>query len=45
MTDLCRPSSDAVSVIPFEKGKFKSDDIKTFSIGMGGVGKSKKVMY
>ena len=42
MTDLCQPSSNAVPVIPFENGKFKSDDTKTFSIGIGGMVKSKK---
>ena len=42
MTDLCQPSSNAVSVIPFENGKFKPDDTKKFSIGMGGLGKAKK---
>ena len=42
MTDLCQPSSNAVPVIPFENGKFKSDDTNKFSIGMGGMGKSKK---
>ena len=29
-------------VIPFEDGKFKPDDVKTFSKGMGGMGKAKK---
>ena len=43
MTDLCQPSSNAVPVIPFENGKFKPDDTKTFSIGMIYMGKSKKV--
>ena len=38
---LYQPSSNAVSVIPFENGKFKSDDTKAFSIGMVGRGKSK----
>ena len=42
MTDLCLPSSNAVPVIPFENDKFKSDDTKTFSIGMVGMGKAKK---
>ena len=42
MTDLCQPSSNAVPVIPFENDKFKSDDTKTFSIGIGGMVKSKK---
>ena len=42
MTDLCQPSSNAVSVIPFENGKFESDDTNKFSIGMVGMGKSKK---
>ncbi len=42
MTDLCQPSSNAVPIIPFENGKFKSDDTNKFSIGMGGMGKSKK---
>ena len=42
MTDLCQPSSNAVPVIPFENGKFKPDDTKKFSIGMVGMGKSKK---
>ena len=42
MTDLCQPSSNAVPVIPFENGKFKSDDTKKFSIGMGCMGKAKK---
>ena len=40
MTDLCLPSSNAVLVIPFENGKFKPDDTKIFSIGMGGMGES-----
>ena len=42
MTDLCQPSPNVVSVIPFENGKFKPDDIKIFSIDMGGMGKAKK---
>ena len=42
MTDLCQPSSNAVPVIPFENGKFKSDDTKKFSVGVGGMGKDKK---
>ena len=42
MTDLCLPSSNAVPVIPFENGKFKSDDTNKFSIGMGIMGKAKK---
>ena len=42
MTDLCQQSSNAVPVIPFENGKFKSDDTNTFSIGMGGMVKTKK---
>ena len=42
ITDLCQPSSNAVSVIPFENGKFKPDDTKKFSIGICGMGKSKK---
>ena len=40
MTDLCLPSSNAVLVIPFENDKFKSDDTKTFSVGMIGMGES-----
>jgi hypothetical protein len=42
MTDLCLPSSNAVPVIPFENDKFKPDDTKIFSIGMGGMVKAKK---
>lgn len=42
MTDLCQPSSNAVPVIPFENGKFKPDDTNKFSVGVGGMGKSKK---
>ena len=42
MTDLCLPSSNAVPVIPFENGKFKPDDTKTFFTGMGGICKAKK---
>jgi len=42
MTDLCQPSSNAVSVIPFENGKFKPDDTKKFFIGMVGMVKAKK---
>ena len=42
MTDLCQPSSNAVSVIPFENGKFKPDNTKAFSIGMVGMCKDKK---
>ena len=42
MTDLCQPSSNAVPVIPFENGKFKSDDTNKFSIGMGCMVKAKK---
>ena len=42
MTDLCQPSSNAVPVIHFENGKFKSDDTKKFFIGMVGMGKAKK---
>ena len=42
MTDLCQPSSNAVPVIPFENGKFKSDNTKKFFIGMVGMGKAKK---
>ena len=40
---LYQPSSNAIPVIPFENGKFKPDDTKTFSIGMIYMGKSKKV--
>jgi hypothetical protein len=43
MTDLCQPSSNAVPVIPFENGKFKPDDTKTFSIGMDDMCKAIKV--
>jgi hypothetical protein len=39
---LYQSSSNAVPVIHFENGKFKPDDTKTFSIGMVGMGKSKK---
>ena len=39
---LYQPSPNAVPVIPFVNGKFKPDDTKTFSIGMVGMGKSKK---
>ena len=39
---LYQPSPNAVSVIPSENGKFKPDNTKTFSIGMGGMGKTKK---
>ena len=39
---LYQPSPNAVPVIPFEDGKFKPDDVKTFSKGMGGMGKAKK---
>ena len=39
---LYQPNSNAVSVIPFENGKFKPDDTKTFFIGMVGMVKSKK---
>ena len=39
---LYQPSSNSVSVIPFENGKFKPDDTKIFFIGMVGMGKSKK---
>ena len=39
---LYQPSSNSVSVIPFENGKFKPDDAETFFIGMVGMGKSKK---
>ena len=39
---LYQPSPNAVPVIPFQDGKFKPDDVKTFSIGMGGMGKAKK---
>ena len=39
---LYQQSSNVVSVIPFENGKFKPDDAKKFSIGMGGMGKAKK---
>ena len=42
MTDLCQPSSNAVPLILFENCKFKHDDTKIFSIGMVGMGKSKK---
>ena len=42
MTDLCQPSSNAVPVIPFENDKFKPDDTKKFSVGVGGMGKAKK---
>ena len=42
MTDLCLPSSNAEPAIPFENGKFKSDDTNKFSIGMVGMGKAKK---
>ena len=40
MTDLCQPSPNVVLVIPFENDKFKSDDTKTFSVGMVGMGES-----
>ena len=39
---LYQQSSNALSIIPFENGKFKPDATKTFSIGIGGMGKSKK---
>ena len=39
---LYQPSPNAVPVIPFENGKFKPDDTKTFSIGMDGMCKAKK---
>ena len=39
---LYQQSPNAVFVIPSENGKFKPDDTKTFSIGMGGMGKTKK---
>ena len=39
---LYQPSYNSVSVIPFENGKFKPDDTKIFSIGMGGMVKAKK---
>ena len=39
---LYQPSPNAVPVLPFEDGKFKPDDVKTFSKGMGGMGKAKK---
>ena len=39
---LYQPSPNAIPVIPFEDGKFKPDDVKTFSKGMGGMGKAKK---
>ena len=42
ITDLCQPSPNVVSVIPFENDKFKPDDTKIFSIGMVGMGKAKK---
>ena len=39
---LYQPSPNAISVIPFENGKFKPDDTKKFYIGMAGMGKAKK---
>ena len=42
MTDLCQPISNAIPVIPFENGKFKSDDTNKFSIGKGIMGNAKK---
>ena len=39
---LYQPSPNAVPVIPFENCKFKPDDKKTFSAGMGGMDKAKK---
>ncbi len=39
---LYQPSPNAIPVIPFENGKFKPDDVVTFSKGQGGMGKAKK---
>ena len=39
---LYQSSPYAVAVIPFVNGKFKPDDTKKFSIGICGMGKSKK---
>ena len=39
---LYQPSPNAIPVMPFADGKFKPDDVKTFSEGQGGMGKAKK---
>ena len=39
---LYQPSPNAIPVIPFENGKFKPDDVKTFSNIQGGMGKARK---
>ena len=39
---LYQPSPNAIPVMPFENGKFKPDDVTTFSKGQGGMGKAKK---
>ena len=42
---LYQPSPNAIPVIPFENGKFKPDDVKTFSVIQGGMGKARKNTY
>ena len=39
---LYQPSPNAIPVMPFQDGKFKPDDIKTFSKGQGYMGKARK---
>ena len=42
---LYQPSPNAIPVIPFENGKFKPDDVVTFSSVQGGMGKARKNTY
>ena len=39
---LYQPSPNAIPVMPFEDGKYKPDDVKTFSTVQGGMGKARK---
>ena len=39
---LYQPSPNAVPVMPFQDGKFKPDDVKSFFNGRGGLYKAKK---
>ena len=39
---LYQPSPNAIPVMPFANGKFKPDDVTTYSVGQGGMGKARK---
>ena len=42
---LYQPSPNAIPVIPFEDGKFKPDDVVTYSKVQEGMGKARKNTY